>query len=52
MWEDPIVEKIHKIREDHARKFNFELQAIYDPFGTKTLLRMCNLDGSPKYRRS
>ena len=30
MWEDPIVEKIHKIREEHARKFNFDLQAIYN----------------------
>ncbi len=30
MWEDPIVEKIHKIREEHARKFNFDLKAIYD----------------------
>ena len=30
MWEGPIVEKIHKIREEHARKFNFDLQAIYN----------------------
>ena len=30
MWEDPIVEKIHKIREEHAREFNFDLQPIYD----------------------
>ena len=30
MWEDPIVEQIHKIREEHAREFNFDLQAICD----------------------
>ncbi len=30
MWEDPIVETIHKIREEHARKFDFDLQAIYN----------------------
>ena len=30
MWEDPIVERIHKIREEHARKFDFDLQAIYN----------------------
>lgn len=30
MWEDPIVEQLHKIREEHARKFNFDLQAIYN----------------------
>lgn len=30
MWQDPIVEEIHKIRNQHAREFNFDLQAIYD----------------------
>ena len=29
MWEDPIVARLHKIREEHAREFNFDLQAIY-----------------------
>ncbi len=29
MWEDPIVEEIRKIREDHAAKFNHDLDAIY-----------------------
>lgn len=30
MWHDPIVDKIHIIREQHARKFNYNLKAIYD----------------------
>ncbi len=30
MWKDPIVEEIHKIRQKHARKFNFDLKTIYD----------------------
>jgi len=30
MWHDPIVHKIHKIREEHAQKFNFDLKSIYD----------------------
>ncbi len=30
MWHDPIVDKIHKIREQHVRKFNYNLKAIYD----------------------
>ena len=30
MWTDPIVDEIRKIREAHARKFNFDLKAIYD----------------------
>jgi hypothetical protein len=29
MWKDPIVEEVRKIREAHARKFNYDLQAIY-----------------------
>lgn len=28
MWTDPIVEEIHKIREAHAAKFNYNLLAI------------------------
>ena len=29
MWQDPIVDEIHKIREEHAQKFNFDLKSIY-----------------------
>jgi len=29
MWEDPIVEEVRKVREAHAAKFNYDLQAIY-----------------------
>ncbi len=28
MWQDPIIEETHKIRQAHAAKFNFDLQAI------------------------
>ena len=28
MWKDPIIEEIHKIRREHAVKFNFDLRAI------------------------
>jgi len=28
MWTDPIIEELHKIRKDHAAKFNFNLLAI------------------------
>ncbi|MCG8608874.1 hypothetical protein MJD09_28295 [bacterium] len=30
MWQDPIVEEIHKIREEHAAEFDFDLEAIYN----------------------
>ena len=29
MWEDPIVEEVRKVREAHAARFNYDLQAIY-----------------------
>ena len=28
MWNDPIVEEVRKIRSEHAKKFNYDLQAI------------------------
>jgi hypothetical protein len=30
MWDDPIVQEIRKVREEHAARFNFNLQAIAD----------------------
>nr|VFJ73991.1 MAG: hypothetical protein BECKFW1821C_GA0114237_105620 [Candidatus Kentron sp. FW] len=29
MWKDPIIEEIHKIRDEHAARFNYDLEAIY-----------------------
>ena len=28
MWEDPIIEEIHKWREEYAAKFNYDVKAI------------------------
>jgi len=28
MWNDPIVEEVRKIRNEHAKKFNYDLEAI------------------------
>ena len=28
MWNDPIVEEVRKVRNDHAKKFNYDLKAI------------------------
>ncbi|WP_295396219.1 hypothetical protein [uncultured Thiodictyon sp.] len=28
MWRDPIVDEIHKVREEYARKFDFDVGAI------------------------
>ncbi|XHL95247.1 MAG: hypothetical protein P2A85_22415 [Microcoleus anatoxicus] len=29
MWQDEIVEKIHLIREEHAKSFNYDLDAMF-----------------------
>jgi len=29
MLNDPIVDEIHRLREQHAQEFNFDLEAIY-----------------------
>jgi len=28
MWNDPIVEEVRKVRTAHAKKFNYDLEAI------------------------
>ena len=38
MWQDPIVEEVHRIRDEHARKFNYDLHAICEDFRAKQLL--------------
>jgi len=35
MWKDEILEEIHKIREEHAKEFNYDLQAICDDLRQK-----------------
>lgn len=29
MWKDPIVEEVRKIRDEHAARFNYDLDAIF-----------------------
>ncbi|MBX3394665.1 MAG: hypothetical protein KF841_04810 [Phycisphaerae bacterium] len=28
MWRDPIVEEVRRMRDDYARRFNYDLEAI------------------------
>jgi hypothetical protein len=30
MWEDPIVAEVRKIRDEIARKFNYDLRAMFE----------------------
>ena len=29
MWQDPIIQEIRQIREEHAARFNYDLWEIY-----------------------
>jgi hypothetical protein len=35
MWQDPVVDEIHRIRENHAKKFNYDLHAICEDIRKK-----------------
>ncbi len=35
MWKDEVVEEIHKIREEYAKSFNYDLQAIFEDLQKK-----------------
>lgn len=35
MWKDEVLEEIYKIREEHAKSFNYDLQAICEDLRRK-----------------
>lgn len=38
MWQDPIVEEIRRIRDEHAKRFDYDLHAICEDFRKKQAL--------------
>jgi len=47
MRKDPIVEEIHKFREAHARKFNYDIDAIFADLQRKQAKRKKLADLKP-----
>lgn len=37
-WEDPIVEEVRMIRDAHAKKFNYDVDAIFNDLVNKQAL--------------
>lgn len=35
MWKDEVLEEIYRIREEYAKSFNYDLQAICDDLRKK-----------------
>jgi hypothetical protein len=38
MWKDEVLEEIYTIREEHAKSFNYDLQAICNDLQKKQAL--------------
>lgn len=36
---DPIIEEIHKFREEYAKRFNYDIDAIFDDIQSKQAKR-------------
>ncbi len=47
MTKDPIIEEIHKFREAHARKFNYDIDAIFADLKRKQVKRKNVADLKP-----
>jgi hypothetical protein len=55
MIRDPVVEEIHKIRQEHAAKFDFNLAAICDEYReleTKSPLEPVSLPARPPLKQT
>ena len=37
MWKDPVVEEIHRIRDEQAKKFNYDLHSICEDARAKQM---------------
>ncbi|MGL5941255.1 MAG: hypothetical protein ACRC2S_12820 [Waterburya sp.] len=47
MWKDEVLEEIHKIREEHAKAFNYDLQAICEDLQKKQVASERKLISKP-----
>ena len=37
MYKDPIIEEVHKYREEYAKSFNYDLKAIFEDLRKKQI---------------
>lgn len=35
MWKDPIVDELHRIREKHAKQFDYDVRAMFEDLKTR-----------------
>ncbi len=42
MWKDPIIEELYQIRQEYAKEFNYDWQAIFEDLKAKERLNTTN----------
>jgi predicted TIM-barrel fold metal-dependent hydrolase len=47
MWNDEILEEIHKYREEYAKSFNYDLHAIVEDLRRKQAARVKQIISKP-----
>lgn len=52
MYKDEILEEIHKYREEYARSFNYDLNAIFDDLRNKQIAHRDRVVTLPIKRRA
>jgi len=52
MYKDPILEEIHKYREEYAKSFNYDLKAIFEDLRKKQIASGRKVVKLPIERRS
>ena len=52
MWKDEVLEEIYRIREEHAKSFNYDLQAICNDLRKKQFTSSRRIISTPLKPRS
>jgi hypothetical protein len=52
MWKDEVLEEIYRIREEHAKSFDYNLQAICDDIRKKQVTSDRQIISAPLKPRS
>ena len=47
MWLDPIVEEIRRIRDEHAKRFDYDLHALCEDIRERQSLSGCKVVSRP-----
>ncbi len=51
MWTDHIVEEIHQIRQEYAKQFNYDWQAMYEDLKAQERNSQQRIVSRPRPRR-